>query len=408
MSENILQTTLAREPHQNWKLADINLFLASQLVMGLTPEPSIENYFQQDSMGIFGSLWMQESFSRDKWTELNQHIHFDTNQCMQQLRVNIQQAWNLNQILVVDEMMRTFTGRWKHIQHVKRKPHNTGLKFYGLTDDSFYLWDFLLYQGEDSEREHTPTAIVMDFAKSAIKNIFKPHIIVTDSYYGSLNLALELDKYKLGCLLSCKSDRPAFLFSNHLHKDLDKGEFTSINNRHFSAMTYYDKAKVNLITNLFNTNKTINSQENNKTLPLGIYRYRKWLGGLDHFDRWLHLYLIQHKNIKWTQALFSTLLKIAVNNTNIIAMAMNFSTNLKETILKIIQHLKGSYSVRQDANRPSYQRKRSKLGHFPTLLKSSKDCTHCMNENKRSKTKYMCDMCKVHLHPACWVEYHNK
>lgn len=60
--------------------------------MGLTPEPSIEDYFQQDSRGIFGSRWMQETFTKAKWSEMNMHIHYDTNVCMQQLRTNSQRG----------------------------------------------------------------------------------------------------------------------------------------------------------------------------------------------------------------------------------------------------------------------------------------------------------------------------
>jgi hypothetical protein len=64
ISEKILETTLQREETKEWDLADINVYLASQLVMGLTPQPSIDNYFQHDSRGIFGSSWMQETFTK--------------------------------------------------------------------------------------------------------------------------------------------------------------------------------------------------------------------------------------------------------------------------------------------------------------------------------------------------------
>ena len=55
MSEQILTTTLLKETDQKWTLDDINTYLASILVMGLTSQPSVEDYFQQDSRGIFGS-----------------------------------------------------------------------------------------------------------------------------------------------------------------------------------------------------------------------------------------------------------------------------------------------------------------------------------------------------------------
>lgn len=110
ISNAILQNTLVRE-ETDWKIEDINLFLASMLVMGLTPEPSIEDYFKQDEIGIFGSKWMQQQFTKHKWCFMHAHIHYDYQQCIDILKTNSQQAWNLQQVLVIDEMIEPFTGR---------------------------------------------------------------------------------------------------------------------------------------------------------------------------------------------------------------------------------------------------------------------------------------------------------
>jgi hypothetical protein len=407
MSEKILTQTLLRESDKKWSIEDINAYLASVLVMGMTPEPSVEDYFHQDSQGIFGSKWMQETFTVHKWHEMNAHIHWDTDVCCDLLRSNCQQAWDLRQVLIVDEMIRTFTGRWKWIQHVKGKPHDTGVKLYGVTDDSFYLWDFWVYKGSESERTHTPTGIVVDFVKNAIQQQYKPHIVVADSFYGSLQLAEELHKMKIGCLLSCRSDRPSAIFTNTLHPLVSKkGDLASIHNSKFYAMTMYDKAKVNLISNILNLNKTVSNLQRTKWLPLGICWYRKWLGGLDHFDRWLHLYLTQHRNIKWTQALLSTLLKITVNNTHIIAIYSDMDISYKDTVLKVIQHLKGSHTLRKDDKRPVYQLRKSEGNHFPEEMDTTKRCTHCLSKDIRSNTTYSCLVCKVPLHPKCFAPYH--
>jgi hypothetical protein len=142
-------------------------------------------------------------------------------------------------------------------------------------------------------------------------------------------LAEKLDAKNWGVLASCKADRPSMLFSLHLHDQLTKGTCKEINNSRFSAISYYDKAKVNLITNLFVGNKIIRNQNGNKSLPKAIYFYRKWLGGVDHFDHWLHLYLQYHRNIKWTQALLNGLIKMAINNTHIIASSLGLTKSLK-------------------------------------------------------------------------------
>lgn len=164
---------------------------------------------------------------------------------------------------------------------------------------------------------------------------------------------------------------------------------------------------MNLISNVFKASRTVSSNNGSKKLPAGIYWYRKWLGGLDHFDRWIHLYLQHHQSLKWTQVLLTTLLKIAVNNTNIIANHLGIQTDLKETTLEVIDWLTNSHSVRKDSNRPSYQRKKTGWGHFPSEVENPSDCTYCKKKEQRSKTSFICLICKVHLHPKCWVEYHE-
>ena len=86
-----------------------------------------------------------------------------------------------------------------------------------LADSNYYLWDFWLYEGDDSQRSAKPMNIVLGFVSNATRQQDKPHIIVADSYYESLKLVEKLHEIKLGCLFSCKSDRPSNLFTNLLY-----------------------------------------------------------------------------------------------------------------------------------------------------------------------------------------------
>lgn len=372
--------------------------------MGLSPQPSIKDYFSNDVNGIFGLDWMKHRFTANLWSDMHSKIHFVSHECIELLRSNCQKAWNLDQVLIVDEMLIPFTGRWKHIQFIKGKPHNTGLKMYCLADSNFYVWDFWLYQGNESERSGKPMNIVLDFATNAIKEQHKPHFIVADSYYGSLKLAEELHSRQFGFLLSCKSDRPAYLFSKFLHEDLKKGGYNFTNNAHFSAITYFDKAKVNLISNLFLTHKEASNSTQSKSLPMGLYWYRRWLGGVDHFDRWFHLYLQPHRNIKWTQALLTGLFKIAVGNTNIIAINLGHETTLKETTVEIIKHLSKNTTLRKEQGSVGVKKG---FQHFPQLIEDKKSCIMCLKNGLKSSTTYICKVCKVFLHPKCFESYHD-
>lgn len=126
LTEHIVSTILSREGPL-YSSSDVNLFLASILVTGLSTSPEIELYFKQDTDGIFGNQWMQEHFTAKKWHHFNSHLHFDPTYIVNQTKINFQAVYSPTQILIVDEMILPFQGRWKHIQFVKGKPHNTGL-----------------------------------------------------------------------------------------------------------------------------------------------------------------------------------------------------------------------------------------------------------------------------------------
>lgn len=112
---------------QSLNIKDINLFLASTLVMGLASQPTIDDYFYHDPQGIAGNLWMQQHFTKNKWYNIHTSVHIDHRTLLSQVRTNAQSVWSPFQRLVIDEMMVPFQGKWKYRQCVKGKPHNTGM-----------------------------------------------------------------------------------------------------------------------------------------------------------------------------------------------------------------------------------------------------------------------------------------
>ena len=86
MSESIMKTTSER---RNVSLSDLNLYLAALLVIKLTPEPLFDDYFNRDTDGIFGSVWMQQHFTRHKWDEFHAHTHLNPDKLAEQLNKNI-------------------------------------------------------------------------------------------------------------------------------------------------------------------------------------------------------------------------------------------------------------------------------------------------------------------------------
>jgi hypothetical protein len=276
-----------------------------------------------------------------------------------------------------------------------------------LADSKYYLYDFWLYEGDESERVHRPQQIVLDFVNTAQSlNPGMPFIVTADSYYGSLSLAEALYDLKVGCLLSCKANMPSSLFTDLLHVNLKKRSWHCIDNKYFSAISVYDKAKLNLLTNLFPADRAIYNTERTTRLPWALYYYRRWLGAVDHFDRQLHLYLYPHRNIKWHQALLPALLKMVVNNTWVVANYYDYDVSLKDVTHVIISHLSGTYTTKGLSNRPLPLQRYDGQDHW-SIKTSPNKCAHCKSNNILSNTSYQCSKCDVRLHPECMKPYHT-
>jgi len=235
-----------------------------------------------------------------------------------------------------------------------------------------------------------------------------PFIFIADSFYGSFDLAKELHKKKLGFLFSCKANSPAFLFTNYLHETtLQKGQWCWTSSTRFSAVTWRDKAKLNLLTNLFIAGKSVSSKSDpSKSMPIAAYYYRAWLGNIDHFDCQLHNYLYSHKHIKWHQALLPALLKIAINNTWIIKKQLQPGITLKKVAVEVIDILENNHTLKK-RSRPISIARFDGMNHWMVLSQSSKPCVYCQKQNTRSNTSYICEKCNVFLHPKCSKLYHT-
>ena len=86
-------------------------------------------------------------------------------------------------------------------------------------------------------------------------------------------------------LITIFQNQPFQLFSQHLYTMVAKFEWKEIHNRKVSATPFWDKAKVNIFTNLMNGGKSMKSNLKVKVLPAALYYYRKWLDSVNYHDR---------------------------------------------------------------------------------------------------------------------------
>ena len=99
-----------------------------------------------------GVEYIQEIILRDQFRVLRRILHWTTDnheegvgEVEQTLRGAFSKWWKPFQHVVVDEGIIPFKGHVKWRQHVKNKPHSTGVKDFAAANDSGFVYDFFLF-----------------------------------------------------------------------------------------------------------------------------------------------------------------------------------------------------------------------------------------------------------------------
>ena len=86
---------------------------------------------------------------------------------------------------------------------------------------------------------------------------------------------------------------------------------------------------------------------------------------------------------------------------------LDLSYTLKKTEQQIIRHLASLNALRKDEFKPVAAAKYDHLDHWSEeAIKGS--CVLCLLSGKKSSTSYQYSKCKVHLHVLCFKKYHVK
>lgn len=414
-------------------------WLASIIVITQVPQPSLKRYFQNDTMGIFGNTWMKKMWkSRKEFLHFNLMIRGNIHTVETLLNMSFQAIWIPSSEMVVDETVVPFYGAYQHRVYIPLKPHSTGLKFYEFCDSQKFVYRFWQYKG------HQPCAtnIALDLVDSLRDT---GRTIITDSFYGSTDLANELLKRGLNFFLLCRSDRPTFLWK---HVMIDPFEYKPKQwkmktNGKMCACVFKDKKKhVCALTNLFpwttmkksqdlsneaqtqpnefESQSTPQSTQINLRLSVRWYRrklqqkllnkkiqsgrakakinsaistpcfiqyYNKTKGFVDIADRMIAKLRYPHRFQKWTKASLWAMLCIAIWNSCVIyktvhSKAINFTDYLLKLVDSIVEHFKFGNS--RDKNVSTESKSENMKDHlfYMPFPEKSVPCVSCVNERE--------------------------
>lgn len=434
-------------------IEDIFKYLLCTLAMGLNQQPEIHCYWNRESTnsGLFGNSFIQSLMSRNLWVQVHRWIYYPVDKILSHLNKSFKRFYNPSDFVAIDEILLLFKGRFSGRQHIRGKPHSTGLKFFALADKNGYLFSFWLYKGANknshspnvqsrssttsSERNSTsedgtieveadeviirsidaavrsasPVEVVMDFARE-LHSLFpnRKFIFYADSYFGSYKLAQQLQSLGMYFNLCCQPNHPSELFSQFLHKQLRKGDFNYILNEKekILALSFYDSKICNFISNYASV-LPLNSVDR----PNTSNDYNQHMNSVDVFDSGLNRYMYRHKKRKWTKCLLLNLFKMAVVNAWTIFKLRSPRTTQKNFIQMLLKPYSKNLGSPSSFLVPRQRIVHSKKEKRHNILKAEKHdrCLFCkLGGQKATSTVYKCSICNVFLHPACFQLYHER
>mmetsp|Transcript_35190 Transcript_35190/g.60262 ORF Transcript_35190/g.60262 Transcript_35190/m.60262 type:complete len:352 (-) Transcript_35190:519-1574(-) len=155
--------------------ADLWRYILVNTGMGLIKFPQVKFHWSRGNP-LYQSSCFSQLLSKNQYNQYRKAIDFDIEFFEDYLNYIFKKVYKADCVLVVDECIVLFKGRFAGRQHVRGKPHATGLKFYVLADKAGYCCSFWLYRGKDHASKHSskPSDIVVDLVKTIIKPIVEP------------------------------------------------------------------------------------------------------------------------------------------------------------------------------------------------------------------------------------------
>jgi hypothetical protein len=392
-------------------------WIAVWITMGLCSQPTIHNYWVHDTQyhGIHGNVFIRDTMTRNRWIAIRSKLKFNIHTLIEMAVKQTKSNWRLKQWINIDDQLALFKGRYAHRQHVRGKPHATGLKFYPLCDESKFVWDMIFYHGQ--------SLTVLDLVQQLVADINDTycHILIMDSWFGHWDLAEWLHTARpegkdLWFLMATSKNKPSWLFSDLLLKDLPKGHSRiALSDREkIGALAWHDKKRVCFLSNSVG-NSEVESKRKHRKLPEIVNMYNLHSHYVDQADAMLSEHLYPHRNRKWTQCALQTLLQITINNSII------YWEHLHEQKLN---RANARADLANDlAPRTSFSASASASSKYDVppqhvIVNSKNPLHHCAwcyeMKGTQSRTAYNCTVCvnqqrhPVALHPDCFKPYHDK
>ncbi|XP_043524386.1 piggyBac transposable element-derived protein 4-like [Frieseomelitta varia] len=303
-------------------------FLAVTMLVARMHKTSLSEYWSKDK--LTKTELFEEIISRDRYTLLLKILHFCDNNIenydpimkihhiLEKLKTSFKTAFYPYEKLCIDDSLLLFKGRCYFKQYILTKKSKFGIKSFVLCDSKTgYIQDLIVYSKADMIMSEDIRSKSIGKSGQIIMTLLEPylgkgHTLVTDDWYSSPSLFLELHKNLTNAYGMVKKDR---LDIPELNKKIKKGEYVFRSTKNVLALKWIDEKEVWMIS----TYHCLNTPTEEKIIkPQCIIDYNNTMRVVDKVDQILCTLNSTCKSLKWYKKFFFHVFDLAVYNTFIL------------------------------------------------------------------------------------------
>lgn len=409
----------------NWKpltVQELKIFLGLTLHMGTIHLSRIQDYWKRDR--LFDLRCFSDYMGRDRYLLILRCLHFATNPAQNEAKPNDRlykvrplinyfnkrmcEVYYPGKELSLDESMVLWRGRLQFRQYIKNKRHKYGIKLYMLTEPNGIILNFAIYTGslDDFGGKGHASKIVLHLMEGKLDS---GHSVYLDNFYNSYLLSKDLldrNTYSTGTLRIDRKHAPIEV----KQKKLSKGETICRYTKGVMIGKWRDKRDVCYISTEFEN--VITSYEDKrgkeKSKPLPIFNYNKYMGGIDRQDQFMAYYPSTRKSVRWYKKIGIHVVQMLLLNSYLLFNKYQRKISFYDFRLEIIKEL-----LPEDMQKKtSHKIMTHYLSHCDQSPKTKKTlrkkCKLCNEKGFRKDTPYECKSCGSGfcLDP-CFREFHE-
>ena len=382
--------------------------------LGMVRPNRIDDIWDTAALGY--NRYMSRLFDRKTYYKLHKWTNVDVTE----LLLGVNDAWKAGWILggaaSADETIVPHKGRkaGPFRQFVPRKPHNTGIKLYVVSDGvKPYVWDVFLHTGvrgvlhgprcEGVWGHKNPLQVVQRWSDLLPART----TIICDSFFGHPLIAKWLQRERRPFLILHRQDGVGVF---HGAQGLEPGgTHVTVNKATKIALHLYKHPaiggkKTKVVPFLTNVAWDIPAEEHRSKayiVPPIVGAYRALSSGVDPCNQ-MALQLRELGRFRtWSKAVRAFILRYAMSNTFATCQVLHLlppNTTMFEfqwTVMKERCHLESP----SDLCTPS-----PSVAHLIVCTDTALMCQGC----SKGRPKTRCSACGVHLHVKCFAPYHMR